>query len=119
MGILTRKKNTSLGNPNLCRSCAWAQFMTGYGDREKLAVCTHTNPNMVIPFAMLECTGFSDRNLQEAGKIVRTSEMTAFAIDTQSGRPTARTGLAPVEPLRPARTTRSETGAVPIRTRVN
>ena len=113
MGILTRNKSTPLGNPNLCRSCAWAQFMTGYGDRERLAVCTHTNPNMVIPFAMLECTAFSDRNRPEANQV------RAASLDHRAGRPTPRAGFAQVAPLRPARTTRSEGKAIPIRTRIN
>jgi hypothetical protein len=62
MGMLSGKKNTVLSRPHLCKSCIWGQFMTGYGDLERLAVCTNTSPNMVIPFAMLECSCFSDRH---------------------------------------------------------
>ncbi len=62
MGILTGKKSTALSNPHLCRNCTWGQFMTGYRDAERLAVCKNTSPSMVIPFTMLECSSFSDRN---------------------------------------------------------
>lgn len=113
MSFLTRKKTTPTGNPNLCRSCAWAQFMTGYGDREKLAVCTNTNPNMVIPFAMLECTSFSDRNRPDQGQARKP------AFDPRPGRPAPRAGFAFVEPARPTRTMTNEDGVVPIRTRIN
>ena len=62
MSLLTGKKATPLSNPHLCRNCAWGQFMTGYRDSDRLAICTNTSPNMVVPFAMLECTSFSDKN---------------------------------------------------------
>jgi hypothetical protein len=40
--------------------------MTGYRESERLAVCTRTTPNMIVPFVMLECSGFSDRNGPDA-----------------------------------------------------
>ena len=50
MGILSGNKNTPLGRHHLCRSCAWAQFMTGHRNSDRLAVCTNTKfiPNPVV-----------------------------------------------------------------------
>jgi hypothetical protein len=36
--------------------------MIGYGNKERVAICTHTSPNMTLPFAMLECTAFVENN---------------------------------------------------------
>ncbi len=119
MGFLNRSKSTPPGNANLCRSCAWAQFMTGYGDRERLAVCTRTSPNMVIPFAMLECTGFSDRNRPDPIEAAAANPAKLHALETPPGRPVAITGFTPRGPLRRVRATRNEDGAGPIRTRIN
>ena len=116
MGILTGKKSTPLSHPNLCRSCAWSQVMTGYRDRERLAVCTHTSPNMVIPFAMLECTAYSDRNRPDAGQVKR------LAPGLESGRTTSRgSGFTGIEMLRPAGKMRGEDnrGVVPFRSKIN
>jgi hypothetical protein len=57
MSLLSGKKSNSLSSPHLCKSCNWGQFMIGYRDSDRLAVCTNTSPNMVVPFAMLECSG--------------------------------------------------------------
>jgi hypothetical protein len=98
MGLLTGKKATALGNPHLCKSCAWGQFMTGYRDSERLAVCTNTSPNMVVPFAMLECSAFSERNRPEFGPAKEPP------IDTGQGRLMSKASrFASIEPLRPTR----------------
>lgn len=102
MNLMPGKKATPLSNPHLCKNCTWGQLMTGYRDSERLAVCTNTSPNMVVPFAMLECTSFSDRNRPD------DEQMKKLAIDIQPGRITSKTaGFAPIESLRPGRKTRS------------
>jgi len=98
MSILSGKKGAPLGSPHLCKSCNWGQFMTGYRDSDRLAVCTNTNPNMVVPFAMLECSGFSDRNRPDY------DQMKKLAIDIRPGRISSKTaGFSTNSPLRPAR----------------
>ena len=100
MSILNGKKTTPLGSPHLCKSCNWGQFMTGYRDSDRLAVCTNTSPNMVVPFAMLECSGFSDRNKPDY------DQMKKLAIDITPGRVSSRTtGFGPGSPRRPGRKT--------------
>jgi hypothetical protein len=117
MGILTGKKNTPLSNPHLCKSCAWGQFMTGYRDSERLAVCKNTSPNMVIPFAMLECSGFRDRNRPDCGSVKEPP------VDKGSSAFVSRHSVvASVEPLRPARKKSDAEdggGAISIRTRIH
>lgn len=89
MGILSANKsgykNTPLGQHHLCRTCAWGQFMTGHRDSDRLAICTNTSPNMIIPFAMLECSGYSDRNRPDR------NQMEKLAIDVRPGRSTSNT----------------------------
>ena len=102
MSIMTGKKSTPLGNPHLCKNCTWGQFMTGYRDSDRLAICTNTSPNMVVPFPMQECTGFSDKNRPDY------DQMKKLAIDIHPGRISSKAaGFAPAESLRPARKTRS------------
>jgi hypothetical protein len=98
MSILTGKRATPLGSPHLCKSCNWGQFMTGYRDSDRLAVCTNTSPNMVVPFAMLECSGFSDRNKPDYDQMKR------LAIEIQPSRgPRKTAGFSGAKPLRPTR----------------
>jgi hypothetical protein len=93
MGFLSGNKNTPLGQHHLCRSCTWAQLMTGYRDSDRLAVCTKTSPNMVIPFAMVECSGYSDRNRPDWDQM-----------ETRPGRNTSKTtGSRAEAPTRPSR----------------
>jgi hypothetical protein len=99
MGILTGKKSTALSNPNLCRSCAWGQFMSGFRDAERLAVCTNTSPNMVVPFAMLECSAFHDRHRPDPGPLREPPA------GEGTGRFTA--GIGPAQLLRPLRKMRN------------
>lgn len=107
MGILSANKsgykNTPLGQHHLCRTCAWGQFMIGHRDSDRLAICTNTSPNMIIPFAMLECSGYSDRNRPDR------NQMEKLAIDVRSGRNTSNTaGFKAATPPRPSRKSRED-----------
>jgi hypothetical protein len=95
MGILSGNKNTPLGQHHLCKSCASAQFMTGHRDSERLAICTNTSPNMVIPFAMVECSGFSDRNRPDGDQLEK------LTIDVRPGGNTSKTARFRAAPSRP------------------
>jgi hypothetical protein len=91
--------------------------MIGYRDLERLAVCTNTSPNMVVPFAMLECSAFSDRNGPDRGHAKK------LPIEMDSDRMTSRApGFASIEPLRAPRKMRSdavEVKTVSIRREIN
>ena len=62
MGKLNVKNGTPVGNAHLCLNCNWGQFVTGYRDSDRLAICTSTNPNVVLPFTVYECTSFDDKH---------------------------------------------------------
>jgi ribosomal protein S27AE len=62
MKIFSGKSDNIQSDRHLCRSCQWSQFMAGHRDSDRMAVCTNTSPNMIVPFAMLECSSFSDRH---------------------------------------------------------
>jgi hypothetical protein len=36
--------------------------MTGYRSSDRLIICNKTSPDMVVPFTMLDCTGFIDKH---------------------------------------------------------
>jgi len=36
--------------------------MTGYRESDFVMICTNTTPNFTVPFTMLDCSEFSDRN---------------------------------------------------------
>ena len=56
------KGGTPIGSESLCRSCANAQIMTGYRESEMVTVCTNVKPNIVLPFAICDCTSYYDKN---------------------------------------------------------
>lgn len=85
MGKLKVKNGTPVGSANLCESCSWGQCMTGYRESDRLVICNKTSPDLVVPFAVLECTSFDDKyrpNWQQMQKL---------AIDIQPVRVSART----------------------------
>jgi len=56
------KGGTPVGSESLCRTCINAHIMTGYRESEMVTVCTNVSPNVVMPFAIYECTGYYDKN---------------------------------------------------------
>ena len=62
MGKLNVKNGTPVGNTHLCLSCHWGQFITGYRESDRLAICTNTSPNVVLPFTVYECSEYSDKH---------------------------------------------------------
>lgn len=97
MGKLNVKNGTPVGNAHLCRSCTWGQFITGYRESDMLAICTNTSPNVVLPFAVMECTGYSDKHKPD------WSQMEKLAIDIAPVRISGKTaGFSTFGPLRPA-----------------
>jgi hypothetical protein len=95
MSKLNVKSGTPVGNVPLCQSCRWGQFMTGYRDSEVLAICTNTNPNMVLPFTVYECTEYSDKHKPD------WEQMEKLAIQVLPTRASSKTaGFSTVVPAR-------------------
>jgi len=85
MGKLNAKNGTPVGNTHLCNSCSWGQFITGYRESDRLAICTNTSPNIALPFTVYECSSFSDKH--KPG----WEQMEKLAIQLQPVRVSART----------------------------
>lgn len=85
MGKLNVKNGTPLGNAHLCRGCQWGQVMTGYRESDLMVICTNTNPNIVVPFTLLECTEFDDKYKPN------WEQMKNLAIEIQPVRVSAKT----------------------------
>lgn len=91
MSKMKIKDGTPVGNENLCLRCSWAQAMTGYRESDRLVICNKTNPDRVVPFVMLDCTGFDDKHRPSR------QQMEKLAIRLPSPRISARTrGFTPV-----------------------
>src|ERR1700728_160307 len=58
MSKVNVKNGTPVGNTHLCDSCHWGQFITGYRESDRLAICTNTSPNIVLPFTVYACSNF-------------------------------------------------------------
>ena len=56
------KGGTPVGSESLCRTCTYAQIMTGYRESEMVTICDNVHPNIVVPFNIYECTGYYDKN---------------------------------------------------------
>jgi hypothetical protein len=85
MGKLNVKNGTPVGNTHLCDSCSWGQFITGYRESDRLAICTNTSPNIVLPFTIYECSSYSDKHRPG------WEQMEKLAIDIQPVRVSAKT----------------------------
>lgn len=79
------KNGTPVGSEHLCERCSWGQCMTGYRESDRMVICTNTNPNIVVPFHMLECTSFNDKHRPSWG------QMQKLAINLQPVRLSAKT----------------------------
>ena len=55
------KNGTPVGNERLCKRCTWGQFMTGYRESDLLVICTRADPNFTVPFVVMNCSEFNDR----------------------------------------------------------
>ncbi len=98
MGKLNVKNGTPVGSAHLCRSCNWAQIMTGYRESDLMVICTNTSPNVVVPFTMLDCTEFSDKHRPN------WEQMEKLAIEIQPVRISTKTaGFSTEAPSRPVR----------------
>jgi hypothetical protein len=85
MGKLNVKNGTPIGNAHLCDSCSYGQFITGYRESDRLAICTNTSPNLVLPFTVYECSSFNDKHRPG------WDQMEKLAIDIQPTRHSSRT----------------------------
>jgi len=98
MSKVSVKNGTPVGNAHLCESCHWGQFITGYRESDRLAICTNTSPNVVLPFSVYACSSFSDKHKPDWEQMeklaidirpVRVSKTTAGFSTRISPRPVA------------------------------
>ena len=71
--------------------------MTGYRESEQVIMCDSVHPNIVVPFAMHDCSGYYDKNRPS------WKEMKDFAIAVTPGplKPVGfKTGLLPLDKVR-------------------
>jgi hypothetical protein len=101
MGKVNVKNGTPVGSAHLCDGCHWGQFITGYRESDRLAICTNTSPNIVLPFTVYACSNFSDKHKPDWEQMkklaidirpVRVSKKTAGFSTRVSPRPVAVPG---------------------------
>lgn len=69
------KGGTPVGSESLCKTCANAHIMHGYRESEMVTICDEVHPNIVVPFAVYDCTSYWDKNRPD------WEQMTKLAID--------------------------------------
>ncbi|HEY2857693.1 MAG TPA: hypothetical protein VGJ21_04705 [Terracidiphilus sp.] len=103
MGNLNVKNGTPVGNEHLCKRCSWGQCMTGYRESDFMVICTNTNPNFKVPFTVMDCTEFSDRQRPD------WEQMTKLALEVAPTRVSTRTsGFSTVTRIQPMRVAEDE-----------
>jgi len=61
MSKLYIKNGTPIGNESLCRTCSYAQIITGYRESELITICTDVHPNLRLAFAVHKCSSYYDK----------------------------------------------------------
>ncbi len=79
------KNGTRISEEHLCLRCSWGQCMTGYRESDRRVICTNSQPNMLVPFAVSECTSFHDKHRPD------WRQMHKLAIDIGPARVSSRT----------------------------
>jgi|SRR5580658_747346 hypothetical protein len=62
MGKLPIKNGTPVGSVSLCKTCSYAQIMTGFKESELITICGRLDPSLLVPFNVYECSGYWDKN---------------------------------------------------------
>jgi hypothetical protein len=99
------KNGTAVGNDHLCRRCTWGQCMTGYRESYVLMICTNTNPNLKVPFAVMDCTEFSDKHRPS---FLQMTKLAIHVARTRISAPTA--GFAAGTKVQPIRRANEDEG---------
>jgi len=62
MGKLPIKNGTPVGSVSLCKTCSYAQIVTGFKESELITICGRLDPSFLVPFNVYECSGYWDKN---------------------------------------------------------
>lgn len=62
MGKLPIKNGTPVGSASLCRTCSYAQIVTGFKESELITICDYPQPSFVVPFNVYKCSRYYDKN---------------------------------------------------------
>jgi hypothetical protein len=76
---------------SLCASCTWGFLRKGFRADEAETVCRFLAPNALVPFAISECTGYTDRRAPEPA-----SERRIGFISAQAAQETEEIEIVPV-----------------------
>jgi hypothetical protein len=60
---MSSARNAGLG---LCATCTWGTVRKGYQAKEVEIFCRLISPNGLVPFAVRECTDYTDRRVSPA-----------------------------------------------------
>jgi hypothetical protein len=95
MSKINMKGGTPSTWSSLCTSCSWAHIVTGFRESELVVICTEVNPNFCLPFQVMECSRYLDRNRPD----YQTMTKLAISVEPSSSlKPVGfRAKLAPVE----------------------
>ena len=85
MRNVNHKNNTPVAGEHLCMRCSWGQCIMGYRESDCMVICTNCQPNVTVPFPVMECSGFHDKHRPD------WEQMEKLAIDIQPVRISTRT----------------------------
>ena len=92
------KNGTPVGSENLCTRCSWGLCMTGYRESDFAILCMRADPNLRVPFVVMDCSGFDDKHRPSF------EQMSKLAIRIAPTRISSRTaGFAAVTKVQPIR----------------
>lgn len=74
------KGGTPVGSESLCKTCSNAHIMRGYRESEMITICDEVHPNVVVPFAIYDCSSYYDKNRPD------WEQMQKLAIDVSTGQ---------------------------------
>ena len=63
MSVIRWKSFATGRETSLCASCSWGTVRKGYRSGEVETFCRLISPSSLVPFAIRECTDYSDRRV--------------------------------------------------------
>jgi hypothetical protein len=87
MNLILRMLYRPSATSGLCSTCVWGTVRKGFGAGEAETFCRLVGPNSRVPYAVKECTGYSDRRgAPEAAETRRIGFVTEIKLTEQEVR---------------------------------
>ena len=84
------KGGMPIGSDSLCKTCSYAQIMSGFRESELLTICHNPDPYLTVPFNIYECTRYYDKNRPSYNQMQKL----AIHVEPKTLKPAGfRTGL--------------------------